>query len=239
MPLFALGWYNACTMHSSERHFFDCGRLQCDEAGKLKRRSAGVQQAGAGLLPSLCGLSSNLQQVNMRGPIRLISRGAGCINVTSVPLARAPARQRQAARQCLHENGDDGRRRSILAIAALLPLIPAQAWAGDSEGTVSLVDQAQAENLSGYQRQVLEYNQRIQRQNNAPPDFPSFIRDKFDITVVADGFSVTPEGMWSHAARPFRSADWVPLTFDKAIGTARVPLGATKGYLCCVPINSQ
>lgn len=170
-------------------------------------------------------------KLNMRGPVRLRSRDAGCISVTFSPIARLPARRRQSARQCLHENGDEGRRRCILAIAALLPLFPSQAWAGDSEGTVSLVDPAQAENLSGYQRQVLEYNQRIQRQNNAPTGFPSFIRDKFDITVVADGFLVTPEGMWSHAAWPFLRADLVPLPFGKAVCTAHAPLGASMGYL--------
>jgi hypothetical protein len=48
--------------------------------------------------------------------------------------------------------------------------------------------------LSGYQKQVLEYNERIKRQNNAPSGFPSFIRDKFDITVVADDYQMSPEG---------------------------------------------
>lgn len=58
-----------------------------------------------------------------------------------------------------------------------------------------LVQQADVANLSGYLRQVLEYNQRIQRQNNAPKEFPSFVRDKFDITIVADGFSQAPDGV--------------------------------------------
>ena len=59
---------------------------------------------------------------------------------------------------------------------------------------MSLVSSDATTSLSRYQQQVLEYNQRIQRQNSAPAAFPAFIRDKFDITVVADGYSVTPEG---------------------------------------------
>jgi hypothetical protein len=56
------------------------------------------------------------------------------------------------------------------------------------------MDSSAAAQLSGYQKQVLEYNERIKRQNNAPSGFPSFIRDKFDITVVADGYEESPEG---------------------------------------------
>ena len=59
---------------------------------------------------------------------------------------------------------------------------------------------SETENLSGYQAQVLEYNLRIQRQNNAPTGFPSFIRDKFDIAVIAEGYQLSPEGAPLHAA---------------------------------------
>lgn len=72
--------------------------------------------------------------------------------------------------------------------------LPEEARADDSEGVVTLIPPERVEQLSSYQRQVLEYNQRIQRQNNAPSGFPSFIRDKFDITVVAADYTVTPEG---------------------------------------------
>jgi hypothetical protein len=71
-----------------------------------------------------------------------------------------------------------------------LALVPA---ARADEGLVTLI--TDTESLSGYQRQVLEYNLRIQRQNNAPAGFPSFIRDKFDIAIVADGYQQSPEGM--------------------------------------------
>ena len=68
------------------------------------------------------------------------------------------------------------------------------ASAADPEGKVYLVQADDTSSLTGYQKQVLEYNQRIQRQNKTPVSFPSFIRDKFDITVVADGYKETPEG---------------------------------------------
>lgn len=84
-------------------------------------------------------------------------------------------------------------RRHALILPAILMLGSSPAACAD-EGTVMLVQQADVENLSGYLRQVLEYNQRIQRQNNAPKEFPSFVRDKFDITIVADGFSQAPDG---------------------------------------------
>lgn len=78
----------------------------------------------------------------------------------------------------------------LIPVACLLPLA-----ARADEGTVSLVQLADVENLSGYLRQVLEYNQRIQRQNNAPKEFPSFVRDKFDITIVADGYNQAANGV--------------------------------------------
>lgn len=42
--------------------------------------------------------------------------------------------------------------------------------------------------------QVLILNRRIQKQNNSPEQFPNFIRDGFNIKVLAPGYSVTPEG---------------------------------------------
>ena len=79
----------------------------------------------------------------------------------------------------------------LASLPALACTPPARA---ESEATVRLVQAGQTERLSAYQKQVLEYNERIQRQNKAPASFPLFIRDKFDITVVADGYSETPEG---------------------------------------------
>lgn len=52
------------------------------------------------------------------------------------------------------------------------------------------------EDLTIPQRQVLEYNKRTQRQNGAPPDFPLFIREGYDMTVLTpDGYQTSPEGI--------------------------------------------
>ena len=42
--------------------------------------------------------------------------------------------------------------------------------------------------------QVLEYNKRIQAQNRVPRDFPWFVREGFDVKILADDFEITPEG---------------------------------------------
>jgi len=41
---------------------------------------------------------------------------------------------------------------------------------------------------------VLGLNRRVQAQNRAPPEFPAFVRDGFDITIVGEGYETTPEG---------------------------------------------
>lgn len=92
-----------------------------------------------------------------------------------------------------------GRRHALLLPSAFLLLNSCPA-ARAEEGTVSLIQLADVSNLSGYLRQVLEYNQRIQRQNNAPKEFPSFVRDKFDITIVAEGYSQASNGVKRHLA---------------------------------------
>jgi hypothetical protein len=42
--------------------------------------------------------------------------------------------------------------------------------------------------------QVLTLNKRIQKQNNAPLDFPSFVREGFDIKVLGEGYQVDDTG---------------------------------------------
>ena len=44
-------------------------------------------------------------------------------------------------------------------------------------------------------KQALENNRRIQAQNNAPPDFPAFVRNGFDIKIMADGYDVDEKGL--------------------------------------------
>lgn len=42
--------------------------------------------------------------------------------------------------------------------------------------------------------QVFALNGRVQAQNRAPIDFPAFIRQGFDITVVGDGYVMDADG---------------------------------------------
>jgi FKBP-type peptidyl-prolyl cis-trans isomerase len=66
----------------------------------------------------------------------------------------------------------------------------------DGQGVQRMLPLSAEEDLTVAQRQILEYNRRTQRQNNAPPDFPSFLREGYDMTILAsEGYQVTPEGV--------------------------------------------
>lgn len=66
----------------------------------------------------------------------------------------------------------------------------------DGQGTTEVLPLSAEEDLSVPQRQVLEYNRRSQRQNGVPPDFPLFVREGYNMTVlVSDGYEVSPEGI--------------------------------------------
>lgn len=43
--------------------------------------------------------------------------------------------------------------------------------------------------------QSLENNKRIQKQNNAPLDFPAFLRQGYDIKIMADGYERDDKGL--------------------------------------------
>ena len=43
--------------------------------------------------------------------------------------------------------------------------------------------------------QSLENNRRIQTQNNAPLDFPAFVRQGYDIKIMADGYDRDEKGL--------------------------------------------
>lgn len=46
------------------------------------------------------------------------------------------------------------------------------------------------------ERRLLEQNKRIQRENNAPKDFPSFIREGFQVKVVTpDDYAKSDSGL--------------------------------------------
>lgn len=42
--------------------------------------------------------------------------------------------------------------------------------------------------------QIFALNKRIQAQNRAPDDFPGFIREGFDVTVVGEGYVMDNDG---------------------------------------------
>eukprot|EP00193_Tetraselmis_chui_P008876 CAMPEP_0177767592 /NCGR_PEP_ID=MMETSP0491_2-20121128/9209_1 /TAXON_ID=63592 /ORGANISM="Tetraselmis chuii, Strain PLY429" /LENGTH=280 /DNA_ID=CAMNT_0019284221 /DNA_START=136 /DNA_END=978 /DNA_ORIENTATION=+ len=98
-------------------------------------------------------------------------------------------------------------RRALLGIGAVLtawqPTTSRQGAAfaqqvsapGDEEGQVDLLPKSAAAELSLSEKQVLEYNKRIQTQNRVPLEFPWFVREGFNVKILADGFSVSPEGL--------------------------------------------
>ena len=43
--------------------------------------------------------------------------------------------------------------------------------------------------------QVLAINRRVQAQNNAPVGFPNFVRDGYEIVILADGYQENQDGL--------------------------------------------
>lgn len=43
--------------------------------------------------------------------------------------------------------------------------------------------------------QVLAINKRVQTQNNAPPGFPNFVREGYEIVILADGYQESQDGL--------------------------------------------
>ena len=124
-----------------------------------------------------------------------------------IRLTRSPCILRRLSVSCAAEDAADTTsapapsRRGLLAVAvgAALATLPSPSRAEnvlDGQGSTQVLPLSAEEELSVVQRQVLEYNRRTQRQNGAPPDFPLFIRDGFDMTVLtSDGYQVSPEGL--------------------------------------------
>jgi hypothetical protein len=77
--------------------------------------------------------------------------------------------------------------------------------------------------------QLLTLNRRIQKQNQAPPQFPGFVRAAFDIKILADGY-VLDESGW---------AGWLAWGCMAALGSAlgrREVLGPRR--VCRVGVRS-
>ena len=96
-------------------------------------------------------------------------------------------------------------RRSLLlsaAAATLLatttqPPLPASAAENviDGQGSMTLISIEELDQLTQAQKQILEYNRRSQRQNNAPLQFPEFIKEGYNVIIIADNYSTSPEGL--------------------------------------------
>jgi FKBP-type peptidyl-prolyl cis-trans isomerase len=87
-----------------------------------------------------------------------------------------------------------------VALGAAVSSSPLSAYAEtnviDGQGQTRVLPLSSEEDLSIPERQVLEYNKRTQRQNSAPPDFPLFVREGYDMTVLTpEGYQVSPEGL--------------------------------------------
>lgn len=89
-------------------------------------------------------------------------------------------------------------RRQLLAAALLVPAVaaasPAPALADsvlDGQGSTLFLPLSAVDQLTQAQKKILDFNRRTQRQNGSPPDFPGFLRDGYDMTVLAgDGYQV-------------------------------------------------
>lgn len=68
------------------------------------------------------------------------------------------------------------------------PLDSSGTGEGDGDGRTLVLGLAAVDLLDDQQLKVFEYNRRIQAQNKAPPGFPVFARDGFDMRVFCDGY---------------------------------------------------
>lgn len=96
-------------------------------------------------------------------------------------------------------------RRQWILSAGIFPLlveedhaIASQNALGDlaaEEGNVIYIDLSTKPTLSPAELKVLANNLKIQGQNQVPQDYPSFVREGFDIKILADGYSVDQSGL--------------------------------------------
>eukprot|EP00877_Chromochloris_zofingiensis_P004075 jgi/Chrzof1/13669/Cz08g07130.t1 len=88
---------------------------------------------------------------------------------------------------------------SLAAVASLQGLQQAKAEQQTGvlpEGTTTLVSTEQAmSSMTPTDKQVFTLNRRVQTQNRTPIEFPAFIRDGFNIKVVADGYQIDDKGL--------------------------------------------
>ncbi|KAL6782053.1 FKB20 [Auxenochlorella protothecoides x Auxenochlorella symbiontica] len=83
-----------------------------------------------------------------------------------------------------------------LAPMASPPPALSQGLPAEPRGTTQLLSKADMAALTPTQRQLYEYNHRLQVSNGAPAGFPGFVREGYDMRVIAEeGFQTTPEGL--------------------------------------------
>ncbi|EIE25094.1 FKBP-type peptidyl-prolyl cis-trans isomerase [Coccomyxa subellipsoidea C-169] len=62
-------------------------------------------------------------------------------------------------------------------------------------GVTILVPTSTADSLSPVEKKALSNNRRIQAQNNVPADFPAFVRQGYDIKIMADDYTIDDKGL--------------------------------------------
>jgi FKBP-type peptidyl-prolyl cis-trans isomerase len=74
-------------------------------------------------------------------------------------------------------------------------LVPSRTDTVLDGGTTTLLPTSAAADLTPAEKTALDVNRRVQAQNAAPDDgsFPLFVRQGYDIKVLADGFTADPE----------------------------------------------
>jgi len=98
--------------------------------------------------------------------------------------------------------GACGRRQVLAGVAGLGYLLqsgrgaqaatPQQSLEG---GITQLLNSTATNTFTLNEKQLLEINRRVHKQNNVPPEFPLFVRNGFNIKVVADGYATAPSGL--------------------------------------------
>lgn len=93
------------------------------------------------------------------------------------------------------------------------------------DGKIEMIPRDAAQQLSRTQKQVYDNNLRVQAGNNAPQGFPTFVREGYDMTIIADGYSRTETGLF---VQDFESGE---SAFENLAGTRLPPYRATRVQL--------
>jgi hypothetical protein len=154
----------------------------------VPRPAAARAAAGAALSHLPCSAPLALQEGNA-----LLLNSEQAANLT------AADKQVRGQRCCTAPGARPGPTAGARTAAACLPAARPSccrwACATTSSAAASRASQAPLAALPRPARlQVLTLNRRIQKQNQAPLDFPAFVREGFDIKIIADGFVLDDSG---------------------------------------------